>query len=64
MKTLSVIKKELQEKNIVLNDITIKNNLEKIRNESFVNDKEYINLLYKEKIDFLINGKEILDNIF
>ena len=64
LKTLNTIKLELQNKNITINDITIKNYLEKIRNENFIKDKEYINLIYKEKINFVINGKETIENFY
>ena len=50
LKTLNTIKLELQNKNITIDDITIKNYLEKIRNENFIKDKEYINLIFKEKL--------------
>ena len=64
LKTLNTIKLELQNKNITINDITIKIYLEKKRNENFIKDKEYINLIFKEKINFLINWKEIIENFY
>ena len=64
MKTLNTIKLELQSKNITINEITIKNYLEKIRNEYFIKDKEYINLIYKETINFVNNGLETIENFY
>ena len=64
LKTLNTIKLELQSKNITLNEITIKNYLEKIRNEYFIKDKEYINLIYKETINFVNNGLETIENFY
>ena len=64
LKTLNTIKLELQSKNITLNEITIKNYLEKIRNEYFIKDKEYINIIYKETINFVNNGLETIENFY
>ena len=48
---------ELNDKNIIINDNTIKNYLQKIRSEIFINDNEYIKLICKENIEFIIKDK-------
>ena len=64
MKTLNTIQLELKSKIITLNEITIKNYKEKIRNEYFIKDKEYINLIYKKTNNFVNNGLETIENYY